>query len=156
MSECLSLSLWPPRLSLLSPSHSVSGLWILYFYAKSCPIPLLGSWLCIRLLAQLLHLENLIYISNLTPISADGNSVELLKRKPRSHLWLLSFSQMPYLFLSVGLYSECIQNLTIFQIMVSGHIEYFKLKEFEKTAEAGRSLWPLQPFPPEAVAKAVM
>ena len=71
---------------------------------------------------------------------------------------------MPYLFLSVGLYSECIQNLTIytvmgfiywtysskstvwpkmescFGIMVSGHIEYFKLKEFEKTAEAGRSL----------------
>ena len=34
----------------------------------------------------------------------------------------------------------------IYQIMAPWHTQYFKLKEFEKTAEAGRSLWSPPPL----------
>lgn len=142
---CPELRLHPLSLSTLMLSFSFMALNTLYL---STYIPDLSPALLTQVSNGLLNFSTWKSYASHTgsllafPIPIDDNSVQCFKRKPWSHLWLLSFSQIPHSFLLVGLYSNYIQNLIIFHYdgvqdtlsenTAHWHMEYFKLKEFEK------------------------
>lgn len=120
----------------------------------------------IQWLAQLLHLEVIcisLWLSLGLPYPIDDNSVQCFKRKLKSSLTPFFLSDTTFIS-SGGLYSNYIQNLinfhydwvqdTLSENMTHWHMEYFKLKEFEKQQkQEGHSDSPLPSFPQKQVLK---